>query len=338
MFRLPSRRIMIFLAALLSILIGLVLGWSALINTMLPADCRPARIPFARQQEDPSTFQEAVAHLRDTHPDSFADFKHVELFRQAGLAAYAGPQTCLGCHKEISFTDETGTEVTEDLLQNLTGSVHYRFYSTEHPNVFGFNGRPADGFPMGKLNRPCPKPGSIAMTAWAEIVVTTAGDTLSEGCGQCHIGGQYQPPLGEMMPLYRTRDRETEAIDCLICHSAAYDMNRRVVVTDPGGRRRWGQDRSLTAALAVVPPTAQACLRCHQHNFGGDIYVDEVGPVICRASATPATRAHGSGTRVPSGEPPTPPAGTCTPPPAWPAPTATRPGAIAWPRAPTPPP
>jgi hypothetical protein len=116
------------------------------------------------------------------------------------------------------------------------------------------------------------------MTAWAEIAVTQSGDTLSEGCGQCHIGGQYQAPLGEMMPLYRTGDREKDAIDCLICHAVAYDMNRKQVVTDENGRNRWGQDRSLRAAMSVTSPTAEACLRCHQHNFGGDIYVDPAGP------------------------------------------------------------
>ena len=83
---------------------------------------------------------------------------------------------------------------------------------------------------MGKINRPCPKPGSFAMTAWAEIVVTEKGDTLSEGCGQCHIGGQYQAPLGEMMPFYQTTDEEKDVIDCLICHATAYDMNKKQVI------------------------------------------------------------------------------------------------------------
>ena len=96
------------------------------------------------------------------------------------------------------------------------------------------------------------------MTAWAELVVTQNGDTLSEGCGQCHIGGQYQAPLGEMMPLYRTRASEKNAIDCLICHAANYDMNRKQVVTDPNGRHRWDQDRSLSAAMSVMTPPPNA--------------------------------------------------------------------------------
>ena len=160
-------------------------------------------------------------------------------------------------------------------MGNLTDSAHYRFFSKGHPNVWGFNGESADGFAMGKINRPCPKPGSFAMTAWAELVVTADGDTLSEGCGQCHIGGQSQAPLGEMMPMYRTLAVEKDAIDCLICHAAVYDMNLKQVERDANGRLRWGQDRSLRAALSVGRPGAEACLRCHQHNMGGDIYVEE---------------------------------------------------------------
>jgi hypothetical protein len=55
----------------------------------------------------------------------------------------------------------------------------------------------------------------------------------------------------------------------------AYDMNKKQVVQHTDGRWYWDQDRSMKAALSVVRPTSQNCLRCHQHNFGGDIYVDQ---------------------------------------------------------------
>lgn len=108
----------------------------------------------------------------------------------------------------------------------------------------------------------------------AEIVVTQHGDTLSEGCGQCHIGGQYQAPLGSMMPGYVTLQKEKDAVDCLICHAAAYDMNKKQVIVDKD-RKYWGQDRTMAAAMSVTKTTSQTCLRCHQHNLGGDIYIDE---------------------------------------------------------------
>jgi len=275
------RRILrrIFTVALLGV--GVMLAawkWSFLINRMLPADSRPAAIAFPVKAVDNTTFDALAAELQPVAAAQNLAFEHIAHFRKAGVRAYAGPATCLACHQNLTYVDARGDSVTADLMANLTESVHYRFYSKEHPNVYGFNGKLADNFAMGKLNRPCPKPGSFAMTAWAELVVTSSGDTLSEGCGQCHIGGQYQAPLGEMMPLYRTLAVERNAIDCLICHAAAYDMNRKQVVRDPSGRQRWDQDRSLRAAMSVTAPTTQACLRCHQHNLGGDIYIDQAAP------------------------------------------------------------
>ncbi len=250
--------------------------WSKTINLMMPADSRPAKVEFPVQQVTPEEFEALAARLAGGFPGPFA---HVDPFRRAGILAYEGPKTCLRCHETISITDAASGETKSvPLMDNITSSVHYRFFSKSHPNVYGFNGRLADDFPMGKIDRPCPKPGSFAVTAWAELLVTEKGRTLSEGCGQCHIGSQYQAPLGEMMPFYRTLDDEKETIDCLICHAAAYDMNRKQVVVDENGQRRWDQDRSLTAALSVTRPTAQACLRCHQHNMGGDIYIDPRDP------------------------------------------------------------
>jgi hypothetical protein len=253
-------------------------AWSNLINLMMPADSRPGDVEFVVQENSVDGIAAAKTRLAKLAADRDLDFAHIERFAEAGIETYQGPRTCLQCHEEIDISEDGQQAVHIDLMDNLTGSAHYRFFTKNHPNVWGFNGELADNFPMGKINRPCPKPGSFAMTAWAELVVTADGDTMSEGCGQCHIGGQYQAPLGEMMPLYTTLQNEKDAIDCLICHAAAYDMNRKQVVVDENGRKRWDQDRSLAAALSVTRPTAQTCLRCHQHNFGGDIYVDPVDP------------------------------------------------------------
>jgi hypothetical protein len=251
-------------------------AWSSIINLMLPSDSRPGKIHFPVQMASADEFEAIATNLGESYN---GNFDHIKRFREAGIFAYEGPQTCLQCHEAITITDlKSGDTVAEDLMDNLTHSAHYRFYTKKHPNVFGFNGELADNFAMGKINRPCPKPGSFAMTAWAEIVVTEHGDTLSEGCGQCHIGGQYQAPLGDMMPGYQTKSMEKDAIDCLICHAIAYDMNEKQVVVDDNGRKRWAQDRSLLAALSVTHTTSQTCLRCHQHNLGGDIYVDEADP------------------------------------------------------------
>jgi hypothetical protein len=267
---------------LLVLVILLVLGTIVyaflprIILAVLPADNRPAEVPHPSAKLTPEEFSRTALELAGRDG---AEFPHIARFRQAGILEYEGPSTCLGCHEEITVQDSrTGKTKRVDLMKNLLGSAHYRFYTKDHPNVYGFNGRLADHFAMGKIDRPCPKPGSFAMTAWAELVVTDQGTTYSEGCGQCHIGGQTQAPLGEMMPGYRTTEAEKEAIDCLICHAQAYDMNQKQVAKAADGRLYWQQDRSLRAALSVRRPSSQNCLRCHQHNLGGDIYIDENDP------------------------------------------------------------
>jgi hypothetical protein len=277
----------VVLAAAAAVIVLAYAFWSHVINLMLPGDSRPGRVAFAADRATAEQFEAIAAELTEQTGGAgsapagrpWTNFPHVERFRKAGIFSYEGPKTCLRCHQRISVKDPTTRGVRKvDLMENLLGSAHYRFFTKEHPNVYGFNGVLADNFPMGKIDRPCPKPGSFAMTSWVTLVELKDGRTYSEGCGQCHIGGQYQAPLGEIMPGYRTLGVEKEAIDCLICHAIAYDMNRKQAVTDRNGRLRWGQDRSLKAAMSVVRPTAQNCLRCHQHNMGGDIYVDERDP------------------------------------------------------------
>jgi hypothetical protein len=268
------KRKVFIIPSLLAVLIAILMYtfWSDLINFMLPIDSRPEKISFNVEKISSEEFNQIAEELGHQYN---LKFDHIKRFRENHVLAYEGPKTCLTCHEEITIEDHiTQKEKRVNLMENLLGSAHYRFFTEAHPNVYGFNGELADNFPMGKIDRPCPKPGSFAMTAWAEFVVTEKGDTLSEGCGQCHIGGEYQVPLGNIMPGYQTLDIEKESIDCLICHSAAYDMNRKVVVRDENGKR-WAQDRSMRAAMSVTNTTSQTCLRCHQHNFGGDVYVDD---------------------------------------------------------------
>ena len=237
-------------------------NWSTVINMMLPADVRPERVVYDIESVSAPEFEKIAVELSENYN---YDFSHIATFRDSSVMAYEGPQTCLRCHAVIEVEDAKTQEAKQvDLMENLTGSSHYLFYTGQHPNVYGFNGELADNFDMGKINRPCPKPGSFAMTAWAAFVVLENGDTLSEGCGQCHIAGQYAAPLGEMMPGYSTLDIEKETIDCLICHAVAYDMNRKQAVADANSRIRWDQDRSLKAAMSVTRPKAQACLRCQR--------------------------------------------------------------------------
>lgn len=162
---------------------------------------------------------------------------------------FDGPETCGVCHS--------------DALRQVTHSVHW-YAATEVRNVKGL----PDGTWWGMVNRECALAGSTALANW-----TAATDgrftPQSAGCGMCHIGGLAGPPLP---PGRDATDAEAATVDCLVCHARDYDMSKRTTVVDDGtGRKHWGQDRSLDAALSITRvPTADACLRCHEHAFSRD--------------------------------------------------------------------
>jgi hypothetical protein len=211
---------------------------------------------------------------------------HIQYFREAGIRRYEGPVTCLHCHATMRIKNGAGTHVTIDTLNDLVNSVHFKFQTESGGfSTYGYDGRQVNSgahkIPVGKINRACGIPGSFSWTGWAALIASrpdknTGADILrSEGCGQCHIGGNYQPATEKMMPIGDVPDDAKEGIDCLICHAAEYDMNQRHVIEDQKGLR-WNQDRSLRAALTVGPIHSETCLRCHQHNMGGDSYQHNV--------------------------------------------------------------
>jgi hypothetical protein len=213
------------------------------------------------------------------------DFRHIKYFREAGIRQYEGPQTCLQCHQTINVHHADGTSSTVDTLEDIVNSVHFKFQSSAAGfSTYGYDGRQVNtsegpSIPVGKINRACGIPGSFSWTGWAELIKSQPAhgpiEIRSEGCGQCHIGGNYHPATEKMMPVGDVPVDAKHGIDCLICHSAQYDMNQRYVIEDDYGRR-WNQDRSLKAALSVGRATNKNCLNCHQHNMGGDIYQHNV--------------------------------------------------------------
>lgn len=212
MFDQRLQRIMfpLIIAAGLVIMVSFCQISSSAINGMMPSDSRPQEIAFPLEMLSPEEFETVANQLENGYA---LDFKHIEIFRENDILAYNGPETCLRCHEEIIVQDHLTQEEKEvNLMENLLSSAHYKFHTKARDNVYGFNGELADNFRMGKIDRPCPSPGSFAMTAWAEIVETSNGHFLSEGCGQCHIGGQYQAPLGDVMPGYKTLNREKASI------------------------------------------------------------------------------------------------------------------------------
>ncbi len=221
---------------------------------------------------------------------SFTDesrYKHIGYFEEAGIRQYEGPATCLSCHKNMEVTDGKGHTHKVNTLDNVVNSVHFRFFSKEEGfSTIGYDGRKVNGkgtrkIPIGKIDRACGVPGSFSWTGWAALIETKPEhlhgkkELRSEGCGQCHIGGNFHPATEMMMPIGSVPKVAKEGIDCLICHSQEYNMNYRFVLQDKHGLR-WNQDRTMKAAMAVTHPTNENCLNCHQHNLGGDAHEDNL--------------------------------------------------------------
>jgi len=281
---------------------GLVWGnYSHLVNLLVPAAHRPGRITYPVQRvsdaeldriarqlleervryasvdvkpRNPQVYAKVASQLAGQVPSFYgkAGLAHVERFRKAGVREYRGPETCLQCHPTMRVKDGQGGYATVSTRGNIEESVHFGLHRSSGFNTYGFDGKKVEGIPMGKIDRACGIPGSFTWTGWATVVKTRSGRTRSDGCGQCHAGGQYGPITGTMFPGYAPVKAEFDSVDCLICHSTAYDMDQKYVLQDPDGRHRWNQDRGMKAAMAVGRPTSDNCLRCHEHNHGGDMY------------------------------------------------------------------
>lgn len=240
-----------------------------------------------REDQEPFARQVKIEMLMNTPSVvSAAEPSHIKYFRAAGIRRYEGPATCLQCHQTISVHHGHGEVTTVDTLEDIVNSVHFKFQSAGGGfSTFGYDGRQVNAgphkIPVGKIDRACGIPGSFTWTGWAALVTSRPAhlaehpegpiEIRSEGCGQCHIGGNYQPATEKMMPIGDVPETAKQGIDCLICHARAYDMNQRHVIEDAKGLR-WNQDRSLRAALTVGSIRSENCLRCHQHNMGGDSY------------------------------------------------------------------
>ncbi len=215
------------------------------------------------------------------------DLKHIKYFRKAGIRQYEGPHTCLQCHETIMVNKGDGNFEHINTMDDIVNSVHFMFQTMETGfSTYGYDGRQVNSdkvrhIPVGKINRACGIPGSFSWTGWAKLIESKPEyakgevELRSEGCGQCHMGGNYHPATEKMMPIGDVPSEAKEGIDCLICHSKNYDMNQKYVIEDKIGTR-WNQDRSMKAALSVTWVSTENCLNCHQHNFGGDAYIHNV--------------------------------------------------------------
>ncbi|NOZ47023.1 MAG: nitrite reductase [Chlorobi bacterium] len=211
------------------------------------------------------------------------DFPHIKYFRDAGIRQYKGPETCLKCHKTMKVQTPNGEIKEVNTMEDVVNSIHFKFFKMSSGfSTYGYNAKEVNAkgtrpIPVGKIDRACGIPGSFSWTGWAAMINTKPEskngeiEVRSEGCGQCHIGGNYQPATEKMMPIGDVPVEAKNGIDCLICHSQTYDMDYRYVIKDKHGLR-WNHDMTLSSAMTVTAPTSYNCLMCHQHDLGGDAY------------------------------------------------------------------
>ena len=251
----------------------------------LTQELRLQKASLIVNDEDEYTKKLKIDILMNTR--SFLDetkYSHIKYFEEAGIRQYKGPETCLSCHETMKVKKSDGSFEEVHTMDDVLASIHFNFQSTASGfSTYGYDGRKVNEgwqkIPVGKIDRACGIPGSFSWTGWAALIESnpvhadgsTESVTRSEGCGQCHIGGNYHPATEKMMPIGDIPPDVKHGVDCLICHSDNYDMNFRHVIKDKNGTR-WNQDRTLKAALTVGNPKSDNCLNCHQHNMGGDVY------------------------------------------------------------------
>nr|WP_320131096.1 hypothetical protein [uncultured Holophaga sp.] len=160
---------------------------------------------------------------------------------------YEGPATCEVCHpgkaseflKTVHWKHASRVSRVENLEPRLEYGMKNRIYTMCNGNDI-----------VNKLKEIPASPST--------------GKRKYTGCDTCHPGDH----LHEM----DSRGPEAEAaIDCLVCHSSAYDASLRKPYRNPQGQVAMGQDRSLKAALAVGRPSVKNCMTCHESAGGGTL-------------------------------------------------------------------
>jgi len=174
------------------------------------------------------------------------------------LTGYKGAFTCEKCH--------TGA------IKEVMDSAHYQWKGAAAPNhIKKENGEFVKaGTSVGKRYKVGTIPNTYPMANMLGILKTQTGKTVKLGCGKCHTGGGFIP-----VPYTVASDEQKNAIDCLICHAANYDMKKRdIVATEKDGKKvlRLTADTSDKAYQSVGRPTSEACLRCHYHAGGGPAF------------------------------------------------------------------
>lgn len=160
---------------------------------------------------------------------------------------YNGPRTCEVCHPGKA----------KEFLQ----TVHWK-HASKAPQVENIDPNKEYGM-KNRAYTMCN--GNDIVNNLKEVPPNEKGKTKFSGCNSCHPGNH-------LSDVGSTGPEAENAVDCLLCHSKAYDYSKRKPFKDEQGRIVIGQDRSVAAAAAIEKPTIKNCMVCHEA-AGGGVYV-----------------------------------------------------------------
>ncbi|HTG82062.1 MAG TPA: cytochrome c3 family protein [Geobacteraceae bacterium] len=161
---------------------------------------------------------------------------------------YKGPSTCEVCHPDTArkFLDTVhwkhASKVTN--VDNIDPTTEYGMKN----RIYSF----CNGNDIVNNLKETPKNGEVK--------------TKLTGCNTCHPGD----PGDQLHGVGSTGPAAEASIDCLVCHSADYDVSKRKPAKNDKGQVLMGQDRSVKAALAVGKPSVKNCMICHATAGGGE--------------------------------------------------------------------
>ena len=154
---------------------------------------------------------------------------------------YEGSKTCQSCH-----LDET---------KEMHASVHYQWRGPT-PHVQNMD----EGGKLGGINDFCGYPDINFIGQMTNL----DNETVDGGCATCHTG------LGAK-PAAEASEAQLENIDCLVCHSDAYQ--RKVERTDVGFAFVPAPEKMTVELLEAITdvhlPTDESCVGCHAFAGGG---------------------------------------------------------------------
>lgn len=161
---------------------------------------------------------------------------------------YRGPTSCDNgkCHKGV--------------VKEFMGTVHWT-HAGKAPQVENTD----PNLEYGMKNRVYTMCNGNEIVNSLKEIVNDQGKVKYSGCDQCHVGDSINKP-GSTGPAAEA------SVDCLLCHSSAYNFGKRKPFKDEKGRIALSQDRSTEAALAVGKPKVKNCMVCHEAAGGGVLY------------------------------------------------------------------